>query len=44
MNSKNYLDKRIYLEENSRLEKEIEEIVGTYVKIIEEKFANRQDF
>ncbi len=34
----------MYLEENKRLEKEIEEIVGTYVKIIEEKFEGREDF
>jgi hypothetical protein len=26
------------------LEKEIEEIVGTYLKIIEEKFSGREDF
>ena len=38
------MEKRVYLEENKRLEKEIEEIVGTYVKIIEEKFEGREDF
>lgn len=26
------------------MEKEIEEIVGTYLKIIEEKFSGREDF
>ena len=34
----------MYLEENKRLEREIDEIVGTYVKIIEEKFKGREEF
>jgi hypothetical protein len=38
------MEKRIYIDENKKLENEIEEIVSTYVKIIEEKFQGREDF
>ena len=44
LNKKAQEEKRVYLEETLKLEREIEDIISSYTKLIEGKFRTREEF
>ena len=44
INKKTNEEKRIYMEETIKLEREIEDIISSYTKLIEGKFKTREEF